>query len=333
MDLSPAVREYRTRTVEAGVRPLYTLTLAEARAADLASVRAADGAREPVGQVIDTTAPGPEGPVPVRIYLPIAVAREDPKPVLLYLFGGGWTLGSLETSDGTCRRLTNGVGCVTVAVGYRLAPEHPFPAAVNDCRTVLDWVAGTGLAAALPNDIVIDRARLAIAGDSAGGNLAAATCLLARDRGGPALRTQVLVYPNTEHGADTASMRDNDDPAFFNRRSVAWYWQNYLARPEDGDHPLASPGRAGDLGGLPPALVITAEFDPLRDEGEEYARRLAGAGVPVHLERYPGMMHGFFTMTGLFTQSRQAVDQVVDHLRRRLAVTGPNPDPKEIRDD
>ena len=158
-----------------------------------------------------------------------------------------------------------------------------------------------------------------MAGDSAGGNLAAVTALLARDRGGPALVCQALVYPNTDYRAETPSMRENIDRAFFNRSSVAWYWRHYLADPAHGDDPRASPLRAADLGGLPPALVLTAEYDPLRDEAEAYAARLREAAVPVRLTRYDGMVHGFFTMSGTLEAGRRAVAQVAGYLRDAFA--------------
>jgi acetyl esterase len=197
------------------------------------------------------------------------------------------------------------------SVAYRLAPEHPFPAAPHDCYAATRW------AAAQARRYGGDPARIAVAGDSAGGNLAAAVTLLARDSG-PSLACQVLVYPNVEHGADTASMREYTDPGMFNRRSVEWYWGHYLARPGDGADPLASPLRAPDLRGLPPALLITAEHDPLRDEAERYADRLAAAGVPVKQVRYDGVAHGFFTMTGALPAAREATALVIDYLRASL---------------
>ncbi|QKW23069.1 alpha/beta hydrolase [Kitasatospora sp. NA04385] len=317
MPLHPQAEALRRQRAAAGTPPLYTRTLAEARAADLADIRAAAGNPEPVGAVQEFTVPGPGGPLPLRVYRPAAdEARTadpaDPLPVLLYLFGGGWTLGSLDTGDAICRRLTNAVGCVTVAAGYRLAPEHPFPAAVHDVAAAAEWIAAHAA------DLGADPARLAVAGDSAGGNLAAALTLLARERGGPALRHQLLVYPNTDHAADTPSVREHDDPLLFNRRSVAWYWSHYLADPADGADPLASPLRAPSLAGLPPATVITAEYDPLRDEGELYAEALRAAGVPVELRRYDGMPHGFFAMSGVLDDGRAAQHYAADRLREAL---------------
>ncbi|MBP0449338.1 alpha/beta hydrolase [Kitasatospora sp. RG8] len=311
MPLHPQARALRERRAQAGTPPLYTLTPAQARAADLADIRAAAGTPEPVAAVEEHRIPGPGGELTLRLYRP-GKAGGEALPALLYLFGGGWTLGSPDTSDAICRRLTNAVGCVTASVGYRLAPEHPFPAAVHDCRAAAHWLAGHAA------DLGIDPGRLAVGGDSAGGNLAAALTLLARDEGGPALRHQLLVYPNTDHRADTASLREHDDPALFNRRSVGWYWGHYLADPADGDHPHASPLRAPSLAGLPPATVITAEYDPLRDEGEHYAEALRAAGVAVESRRYAGMPHGFFAMTGVLDAAGAAQEYAAERLREAL---------------
>jgi acetyl esterase len=289
-------------------RPLYEMSVAEAREADLAAIRAGRGAATPVSSITDLRIPGPGGSLDARLYRPGA---DGPYPVLLYFFGGGWTLGNLETCDEVCRRLCRDAGVLVLSVAYRLAPEHPFPAAPHDCYAAARW------AAAHAADHGGDPGRMAVAGDSAGGNLAAAVTLQARPHG-PSLACQVLVYPNTRYGADTPSMREFTDPGFFNRRSVLWYWGHYLARPEDGADPLASPLRADDLRGLPPALLITAGRDPLRDEAERYGRRLARAGVPVEQVRYDGVPHGFFTMTGTLDEARRATALVVDYLTRML---------------
>jgi acetyl esterase len=306
MPYHPQVDELRKQLARDGAPALYTLSIDEARAADLKNAVATAGRGEPVGRVHDASIPGPGGPVPVRVYWP---AGEGPWPVLVYFFGGGWCLGTLDTCDGVCRMLTNSAGCVTVAVGYRLAPEHKFPAAVQDCY------AGTAWAAAHSAQLRALPGKLAIGGDSAGGNLAAAVALRARTQGGPGIAHQLLVYPNTDHDARTESMSQPDDPHFFCPASARWYWDHYLSSPADGADPLASPLRADDLSGLPPATVITAEYDPLRDEGEEYARRLAADGVPTTLTRYEGMMHGFFTMIGTLDVAREAVEYAAGQLR------------------
>lgn len=309
MPLNPQAEQVRQRRLADATPPLYTRTLAEARAADLADIQAASADPEPVHQVSDREFPASGGPIRLRLYRP---DRAGPLPVLVYFFGGGWTLGQIETCDAICRTLTNRVGCLTVAVGYRLAPEHKFPAAVTDCYEAVCWLAQRA------GELELDPGRIAVGGDSAGGNLAAAVTLLVRDRGGPPLAGQLLVYPNTLYGAQTPSMQF-DDESLFNRRSVAWYWQHYLGSPDDGSNPLASPLLAPDLAGLPPALVITAECDPLRDEGEQYAGRLAEAGVPVEQHRYAGVMHGFFTMSGVLDDTERALRQATEFLTGRFA--------------
>ena len=294
MPLDPQVEAMRAEREANQVPQLYTQTLAEARAADLASIQAAGGDVEAVHHVEDiTTGDG----VPLRIYRP---DQDGPLPTLIYFFGGGWTLGSIETADGISRRLANAVPCQVITVGYRLAPEHPFPAAVHDCHNATQWIAANA------EELHVDPARLAVGGDSAGGNLAAATTLLARDNG-PELVGQLLVYPNTLYGSDTISMRNGDDPYLFNKTSVGWYWDHYLADSADGPNPLASPLLAESHANLPPALVITAEYDPLRDEGEYYAEKLHAADVPTTLSRYDGMVHGFFAMSGILDGGKKAM--------------------------
>jgi acetyl esterase len=300
------MRDQRER---ANVPPLYSMSLAAARSADLASVRDGGGEPEPVHEVASLVIPGPGGDLPLRLYRP---GSQRPLPALLYFFGGGWVLGSIDTADGVGRALANASGALVVVPGYRLAPEHPFPAAVDDCYAALRWVAGHSA------EIGADPSRLAVGGDSAGGNLAAAVTLLAR-ADGLALAGQLLVYPNTDQLADDGPADGAEDPFLFNRHSVAWYRRHYLPRPGDAASPLASPLRAESLAGLPPALVITAEYDPLRDQGEAYARRLADEGVAVSLSRYPGMAHGFFTMAGTLAASRAAIAQAAAHLRQSFA--------------
>jgi acetyl esterase len=303
--LDPQLQVMRDQRERDHVPPLYDMSLREARAADLASIRAGGGDPEPVHEVTELTIAGPGGGLPLRLYRP---SGSRPLPVLLYFFGGGWVLGTIDTADGVSRSLANATGALVAVVGYRLAPEHPFPAAAQDCYAALRWVAGHAA------EIGADPARLAVGGDSAGGNLAAGVALRAR-ADGPALAGQLLVYPNTDQLADDESMRTADDPYLFNRHSVAWYRQHYLAAPGDAASPLASPLRAESLAGLPPALVITAEYDPLRDQGEAYARRLAADGVQAELSRYPGMAHGFFTMAGTVDASRDALAQAAGRLR------------------
>ncbi|MGI5243487.1 alpha/beta hydrolase [Dactylosporangium sp. CA-139066] len=306
MPLDPQVRAMRDAKERDGVAPLYTMTLDAARAADLASIRAAGGTPEKVHEVTEHWLDGPGGKLPLRVYRPSA----DPGlPVLMYFFGGGWVLGTIDTADGIARNLANAAGCIVAVPGYRLAPEHPFPAAVEDCWAATEWVVRNAAA------LGADPERVAVGGDSAGGNLAAALTLMAAEAGGPSLVGQLLVYPNTDQTADDDSMRENDDPYLFNHHSVAWYRSHYFPDADDAYNPLASPLLAESLAGLPPALVITAEYDPLRDQGERYAARLAHDGVPVAVTRYEGMIHGFFAMSGTLEAGRVALAQAAKQLR------------------
>jgi acetyl esterase len=301
MPLDPQVEAMRAEREANDVPQLYTQTLAEAREADLASIRAAGGEVEPVHHVEDVMT---DTGLPLRVYRPDLTG---PLPTLVYFFGGGWTLGSIDTADGISRKLANAVPCQVITVGYRLAPEHPFPTAVYDCYEAAKWIAG---------QLQTDPRRLVVGGDSAGGNLAAAVTLLARGNNGPALAGQLLVYPNTLYGSDTISMRNGNDPYLFNNTSVDWYWEHYLKDPSDGSNPLASPLLAESHANLPPALVITAEYDPLRDEGEYYAEKLHAAGVPTTLSRYDGMVHGFFAMSGILDGGKKAMAEASTWLSR-----------------
>jgi acetyl esterase len=229
--------------------------------------------------------------------------------LLVYFHGGGWVLGGIETHDGVCRELANAAGCVVVSVDYRLAPEHKFPAAVEDCYAATQW------AAAHAGDLGADARRLAVGGDSAGGNLAAVVSQMAPDRGGPPIVFELLVYPVTTAAFDTPSYRDNAEGYLLTAGDMRWFWNHYLNGPADADNPYASPLRATRLAGLPPALVITAEFDPLRDEGEQYAQRLEEAGVPTRLIRYDGMIHGFFGMSHMMDKAKAAVREAGANLR------------------
>ncbi len=274
---------------------------------------AAAGAPAPVKNVEDRGIPGPGGEIPVRIYTP---ASTEPLPALVYFHGGGWVIGDLDTHDSTCRTLANSAQCVVVSVGYRLAPEHKFPAAVDDAYAATAWVADHA------EEIGVDKRRVAVGGDSAGGNLAAVVALIARGKNAPRLAYQLLVYPITNYDFETESYRDNAEGHFLTRDAMKWYWAHYTRSEADGLDPRSSPLRADDLVGLPPALVITAEFDPLRDEGEAYAARLRDDGVPVTVTRYDGMIHGFWQMAALLQQSRDALQQAAEGLRNAFSQEG-----------
>jgi acetyl esterase len=294
MPLDPQVRVVLDQLAAAGALSSEKMSVEEARAS--AKLRPA-AAPEPVARVEDRIILGPDGDLPIRIYTP---EGSGPFPILTFFHGGGWVIGDIDTTDPLCRTLTNRAGCVTVSVGYRLAPEHKFPAGAEDCYAATRWVADHAA------EIGGDPARQAVAGTSAGANLAAAVALMARDRGGPPIAFQLLVYPVANYDFDTDSYKENAEGYFLTRGRMVWFWNHYLARPEDGCNPYASPLQATDLSGLPPALVITAEYDPLRDEGEAYAARLKEAGVAIEVRRYDGVVHGFFQWAHALDKAKQA---------------------------
>jgi len=308
MPLDPQAQAVLDNFASLNLPPLWTLPPEQVRQITAAMRPPIEG--EAVARIDDRTVPGPGGEIPIRVYTPEG-AR--PLPGLVYFHGGGWVIGSIEGHDITCRALTNASGCVVVSVEYRLAPEHPFPASVEDAYAATRWVSEHAA------ELGIDPTRLAVGGDSAGGNLAAVVAQLAREAGGPPLAFQLLVYPVTGNSFDTASYRDNADGYFLTRDWMRWFWQYYLPDESARADPRAAPLMAEDLSGLPPALVITAEFDPLRDEGEAYARALREAGVDVTVTRYDGMIHGFFTMSTALTRGREALEQAGTALRRQLA--------------
>jgi len=291
LDLTVSGTEMRRRIKEAGAKVLPS----EA---------------EPVARVENRVVPGPHGDIPVRVYAP---APEDGAPLVVLFHGGGWVVCDLDSHDGICRALCNASGCVIVSVDYRLAPEYRFPIPVEDCYAATAWLSANA------SVIGADATKMAVVGDSAGGNLAAVVALMARDRGGPELALQVLVYPVTDHSAETTSHRSTGEGYFLKSAEVMWYWDQYLADPDDGAHPYASPLRAESLAGLPPALIVTAEYDPLRDEGEAYGRRLQEAGVRATVHRYEGMFHSFLSFGGVLDAADEATREIAASLRAALS--------------
>jgi acetyl esterase len=309
MPLDPQARAFLDKVEALGMPGFEKMTVEQAREAIMA-MREFAGPPQPMARIEDRSIPGPVGSIRIRIYTPTGTG---PFPLLVYFHGGGWVIGNLETIDAPLRALTNRAGCVTVSVDYRLAPEAKFPAAIEDCYAATFWVAKHA------PSLGGDPARLAVGGDSAGGNLAAAVAQMARDRGEPALTYQLLIYPALNADYTTASYRENGEGYLLTRAAMIWFWNHYLTSPADARNRAACPLQASDLSGLPPALVITAEYDPLRDEGEAYATRLGKAGVPVDTRRYKGMIHGFFQLSGVMDQGKQVIEDAASALRRALS--------------
>ena len=307
MTPDPEVEAYLEAQERLGARPHAESTVEEVRARIQAARANLGGDPEPVARVKDIVVDGPNGPVPTRAYLP----SETPVPLVVYLHGSGWVLGDLDMFDSTCRSLANATGCGVLSVDYRLSPEHPFPAGLEDAYAALSYAAAEARQlAALPHGLVV-------CGSSSGGNLAAGVALMARDRGGPELALQVLIYPPLDYRFDTASYLE------FGEGNLHWYWDQYLADPTDGAHPYASPLRASDLSGLAPALVVAAEYDALRDEAEEYARRLQRDGVRTKLSVYGGMIHGFFSMGGTIGRAADLLAEIGTEIRYAVRLSAP----------
>jgi acetyl esterase len=293
---------------EAGGPPLHELSVSDARAGSVAMLGMLGRGPE-MSRVEEHSIPVAGDRIGARVLVPYGELRG----VIVYYHGGGWVMGTLDQFDPVCRLLAERAACAVVLVDYRLAPEHRFPTAMDDAWAALCWTR-----AELPRLGLNPDTPLVVAGDSSGGNLAAVVALRARGDGGPRLAMQVLVYPVTDADLDTASYRDPDNQLLLSRDTMIWYWDHYLPDSAARLAPEASPLQAPDVSGAPPAIVITAEHDVLRDEGEAYAERLRRADVPVVARRFDGQMHGFFTMLGILPGSVAAVDFVADHLARGL---------------
>ncbi|MBI5131222.1 MAG: alpha/beta hydrolase [Rhodopseudomonas palustris] len=290
---------------EAG-RPAYEdLSADEARAYYLAARVVSNPDPRELASVQSIAIPGPAGDIPARIYTPKTLRQADGlAPALVFFHGGGWVIGNLDTHDVVCRAIADEGQLIVVSVDYRLAPEHKFPAAVDDAIAATRWIADNA------RQLGIDPEQLCVGGDSAGGNLSAVVAIYARDHGGPLLAGQVLIYPATDFAMSHPSHSEPETSVLLTHSVIRWFRDHYLTGAHDEQDWRASPARVETLAGLPPAFVITAGADPLRDEGDEYARRLADAGVPVTHRTYPGQFHGFFTMGKLLNQANVAVGEI-----------------------
>ena len=302
--LDPQAARLLEARAEMNLKPFAACTVEEARAALAARMPVSD---LPIHSVRDEHVAGPAGDIPVRLYVP---SETLPLPAVVYLHGGGWAVGSVETYDAVCRRLAHAAGCIVVSVDYRLAPEHKFPAGLEDAYAAAAWVVQHGA------DWGVDNGRVAVAGDSAGGALATVVCQMARDRSGPQFVLQLLIYPNTDYEFERPSMIECGRGYTISVDDMHWFWGHYLNDAGDLDNPYVVPMRAESLSGLPPALIISAGYDFLRDEDEAYGRKLADDGVRATMTRYPGMIHGFFGMGGILDEADVALAEVAHALRR-----------------
>jgi acetyl esterase len=284
----------------------------QAREENLEAAPVVTGPRRPMQEVAALSIPGPGGAMPAHLYVPPG-APGEPGPLVVYYHGGGWVIGDLVTHDSVCRFVAAHTGLRVLSVEYRLAPEHPFPAPVEDAVAAFAWAAENAEA------LGVDPDRIAVAGDSAGGNLSAAVCLHARDHGGARPAMQLLLYPATDALGELPSRETFAEGFLLTKGDMAWFEGHYLPEGCDADDPRVSMMRARDLADLPPAYVATAGFDPLRDEGEAYARRMREAGTRVALRRFPGLIHGFANLTAISASSRAAMLEVVGALRMGLS--------------
>jgi acetyl esterase len=304
MPIDPQAQIVMDQGAALGLPLVHTISPALARVFARARLRPPGPA---VARVEDYLVPGHAGDLTARIYTPEGTG---PFPLLVWFHGGGWVFGDLDSADSTARNLAAGAGCVVASVDYRLAPDTKFPGPAEDCYAATQWLAQNA------GDVNADPSKVAVGGDSAGGNLAAAVCLMARDRGEPSIVFQLLVYPVIDFDFTTRSYQENGDGYLLTKESMVWFWNHYLADPIDATNPYAAPLKANDLSGLPEALVITAEFDPLRDEGESYAQRLQASHVPTQYQCYDGMIHGFFAMSAMIGRAKDAVADASSALKR-----------------
>lgn len=311
MTLDPQAKAILDQLAAEDGPALYEMAPAQAREMYGAMAQAMDSLDIPIGAVSDRLITGPSADIPVRVYTP--VAGSGALPVLVWFHGGGWVIGNITTHDTLCRTLANAAGCLVVSVDYRLAPEDPFPAAVDDCYAALQWVQNNA------SEIGGDANRIAVGGDSAGGNLAAVVALKARNEKGPQICLQLLAYPVTDARMETGSYRAFAEGHLLEAKSMAWFFDQYAPGALDRLQPYLSPLLARTLKNLPPAYIITAGYDVLRDEGKAYAEALEAAGNDVTYVNYEGMVHGFLNMQAVLDTSKTAIKDAAKALEKALA--------------
>jgi acetyl esterase len=311
MTIHPDAAKVVELIIASGRPPYPTIGHVAAREIFVASRAILQPDPSPVGEVRDLAAKGPAGDIPLRLYRGQGTDTSKPQPALVYYHGGGWVLGNLDSHDGVCRDIANAAECTVISVDYRLAPEAKFPAAADDAIAAARWIHDNAA------DLGVDRTRLAVGGDSAGGNLSAVVALHARDNGGPKLKLQVLIYPSADMSSVYPSYEEFAEQLPLTRTTMDWFVDLYLrSREKDAKDWRASPLHAKSLAGLPPAFIITAAMDPLRDEGEAFARALLKAGVPVEVKRFDGQIHGFLTMGRIIKDAQTAVADIATELRK-----------------
>lgn len=308
MALDPQAAAFLIEMAELGAEPFQNLTPHEARVATRTS-QDLSGDPEPVSAIRYEFIPGPTADLPTRIYRPFGSSEADLLPGLIYYHGGGWVVNNIALVDPVSRAICNRTGCIVVTVNYQKAPEHKFPIPFDDCFSAAEWVYEHAV------DLGIDRSRIGVIGDSAGGNLAAAVTLKARDVGGPEIAFQVLIYPALQFGWDTPSSLANAEGFLLERATMEYYWNHYVRDPRDGENPYCAPLSARDHSGLPPALIIAAEYDPLCDDGQFYSEKLRQSGVPVKFSLYEGQLHGFLGMAGRFEKAGILLDEIGSEVR------------------
>ncbi len=311
MTINPDAAKVVDLIIASGRPPYPTIGHVAAREIFVASRAILQPDPSPVGEIRDLAATGPASKIPLRLYRGQGSDASRPQPTLIYYHGGGWVLGNLESHDGVCRDIANAAKCTVISVDYRLAPEAKFPAAADDSIAAAQWIHDNAA------DLGVDRNRLAVGGDSAGGNLSAVVALHARDNDGPKLKLQVLIYPSADMSSVYPSYEAFAEQLPLTRTTMDWFVDLYLDnRERDAKDWRASPLHAKSLAGLPPAYVITAGMDPLRDEGEAFAAKLKAAGVPVSVKRFDGQVHGFLTMGRIIRDSKVAIGDIAGELKK-----------------
>jgi acetyl esterase len=312
MPIDPVLKAFLDQVASAGGPKTWEMQPREAREAFAGLLQLAGPKDIPIGKIANIAIPATRGEIAARSYAPVA-ASSEPLPTLVYFHGGGWVIGSIETHDGLCRMIANGSGCRVISVEYGLAPENKFPGPVEDAMSAIEWIEKNAA------QLGVDANRLAVGGDSAGGNLAAVVAQIAKAKGGPKIAFQMLLFPVTQIGDETTSLREYAEGYFLERKTLDWFYAHYLPVDADRNDPRISPLHAEDVSGLPPAYVMLGGFDPLHDEGMAYAEKLRAAGVSAAVVDYPDMVHVFIYLQAILPQAAEALNAAAKALKTALA--------------